>query len=173
MPDDVVVIYKSINVFIDRDYLEKVLMKTIKGVTRLSKQDQIDFVKSFKKYITVLGFRDPTRAPLQLRVNAFISVFEEKDEVIPFALSTWVKVNKKLAKKVKAWLDEEGWKDLSLERTFIEGEGFLEKWPKKLTFDKLVKKYNKACPDDKFDRDDLILMVLWISGQLPEDQSDI
>ncbi len=173
MPDEVVVTYKSINVFIDRDYLEEVLMKTIKGVTSLSKQEQINFVKSFKKYVNVLGFRDPTRAPLQLRVNSFVTAFEEKDEVIPFVLSNWAKVNKKLAKKVKEWLDEEGWKDLALERTFTEGEGFLAKWPKKLTFDKLVKKYTKAYPDDKVDRDDLILMVLWISGQLPEDQSDI
>ena len=70
-------------------------------------------------------------------------------------------------------MEEEGWKDLSLERTFEEGEGFLSKWPKKMTFDKLVKKYQKANPDDKASRDDLILMVLWISGQLPKDQSDI
>jgi hypothetical protein len=173
MADEAIVAYKTINVFIERDYLETVLLNTIKGAAKLKKEEQIDFIKFFKKNVNVLGFRDPTRAPMQLRVNAFASAFEEKDDVIPFTLSTWAEVNKKLAKKVKKWLEEEGWKDLALERTFVEGEGFLVKWPKKLTFDKLVKKYQKTNPDEKFERDDLILMVLWISGQLPKDQSDI
>ena len=101
MPEDYVVPYKTINVFIEQEYLKDVLEKTIQGVTRLSKNDQISFVKFFKKYITVLGFRDPARAPLQLRVNALASAFEEKDEVIPYTLSVWAKANKKLAKNVK------------------------------------------------------------------------
>jgi len=173
MADEMIVSYKTINVFIERDYLETVLARIFKGVAKLKKEEQIKFGRFFKKHVSVLGFRDPTRAPLQLRINAYASAFEAKDEVIPYTLSIWAKVNKKLAKNVKTWLDEEGWKDLSTERTYIEGEGFLAKWPKKLTFDKLVKNYEKANPDGKADRDDLILMVLWISGQLPKDQSDI
>ena len=65
-----------------------------------------------RKYVTVLGFRDPSRAPLTLQINALAKAFEEKDEVVPYILSIWAKVNKKLAGEVKDWLSEQGLKDL-------------------------------------------------------------
>jgi hypothetical protein len=143
------------------------------GLKKLPKAELISFSKAFKKYVKVLGFRNPMRAPIPLQVNALVSAFEEKDEVVPFTLSTWTKLRIDLSEKVKAWLESEGWKDLAMAREYEETEGFLAKWPKKLTFDKLVKKFNKDNPDTAFERDELILMVLWISGQLPKDQSDI
>ncbi len=167
MPDFEVLPYKAINVYIDQDYLMKVANDILTKVNKLPKQDQIDFSHFIKKHINVLGFRDSSRAPLPLQVNALVKTFEEKDEVVPFLLSIWAKINKKLAKDVKSWLESEGWKDLATEREFSEGAGFIEDWPKKLTFDKLVKDYQKFNPDAKFERDDLILMVLWISGKLP------
>jgi hypothetical protein len=173
MPEKEMLSYKTINVFIEQDYLEKIMGNILSGVKKLPKQDQIDFSRFMRKYVNILGFRDPSRAPLPLQINALTKSFEEKDEVIPVTLSVWAKINKKLAKQVKAWLDDEGWKDLESERAYEEGDGFMADWPKKLTFDKLVKNFQKANPDAKFDRDDLILMVLWISGKLPKDQSDI
>jgi hypothetical protein len=173
MSDNEFLSYKTINVFIDHNSLEKVLQDILIGLKDLSKAEQIAFSKLFNKHVKVLGFRDPMRAPLPLRVNALVKVFEEKDEVVPFTLSTWTKLKSDLAEKVKSWLTSEGWKDLAMEREYEETEGFLAKWPKKLTFEKLVKKFKKDNPDMTFDRDELILMVLWISGQLPEDQSNI
>jgi len=173
MADNEYLSYKAINVFIDHAHLENVLNNILIGVKKMPKDEQISFSKFFKKFVNVLGFRDPTRAPLPLRVNAYVSAFEDKDEVVPFTLSTWTKLNPEFAEKVKTWLETEGWKDLTLERDYDETEGFLVKWPKKLTADKIVKKFKKDNPGVEFTRDDLILMVLWISGQLPKDQSDI
>jgi hypothetical protein len=173
MPENEYLPYKTINVFINYDNLEYVMQEVLTGLNNLSKAEQISFSKSFRKHVKVLGFRDPMRAPLMLRVNALVSGFEEKDEVVPFALSTWTKLNADFAEKVKAWLDSEGWKDLAMEREYEETKGFLAEWPNKLTFDKLVKKFKKENPDVSFERDDLILMVLWISGQLPKEQSNI
>lgn len=173
MPDFEILPYKAINVFIDQEYLMKVAENILTKVNKLPKEDQIDFSRFMRKHINVLGFRNPSRAPLTLQINALVKAFEEKDDVIPFFLSTWAKINKKLAKDVKSWLENEGWKDLATEREFDEETGFIEDWPKKMTFDKLVKDYQKANPDAKIDRDDLILMVLWISGKLPPEQSDI
>jgi hypothetical protein len=167
MPDFEVLPYKAINVFIDQEYLMKVADNILTKVKKLPKKDQIDFNQFMRKHINVLGFRDSSRAPLPLQVNALIKAFEEKDEVVPYMLSVWAKINKKFAKEVKSWLAEEGWKDLATTREFNEESGFIEDWPKKLTFDKLVKDYQKANPDAKFERDDLVLMVLWISGKLP------
>lgn len=161
--------YKAINVFIERGYLEKVLKEILEGIDKLSKDDQIAFTRFFRKYVNVLGFRNPTRAPFTLQVNAYVSAFEEKDEVIPFSLSTWTKLNLDFAEIVKDWLEAEGWKDLALERTFEESEGFILDWPEKLTFDALVSQFKKSNPDVDFDRDDLILMVLWIAGKLPKE----
>lgn len=173
MADNEHLSYKAINIFLDHDHLEKVLTDILNCVKNLPKGEQISFAQFFKRYVNVLGFRDSTRAPLPMRVNAYISAFEDKDEVVPFTLSTWVKLNSEFAEKVKTWLEAEGWKDLAQEREYDETEGFLVKWQKKLTADKIVKKFQKDNPDVEFSRDDLILMVLWISGQLPKDQSVI
>lgn len=165
--------YKAINIFMERDYLEKVVSFILNNKEKLSKEDQIEFNKFFNQYITVLGFRNPLRAPLSLQIKAYANAFEEKEEVVPFTLSTWTKLNSKFAKKVLNWLKEQSWKDLELEREYSESGGFIQNWPKKLKFDKFVKDFETANPNLKFDRDDLILMMLWISGKLPEDQSAI
>ncbi len=173
MPEKDNLPYKTINVFIDREYLESVLRDILGNLDQLPKEGQISFVNQFKKYVTILGFRNPMRAPLPLQVNAFASAFEEKDEVIPFTLTTWTRLNSDFAKSVEKWLKSEGWEDLNAERTFVEGEGFSNDWPEELGFDELIENYESANPDIEFSRDDLILMVLWLSGKLPEEQSEL
>lgn len=165
--------YKAINVYMEQDYLERLLKNILIGIKKAPKADQINFSKFLKQEVNVLGFRDPTRAPLTLQVRALATAFEGKEEVIPVTLNTWTKLNKKLADSVKEWLESEGWQDLSLEREYEENGGFKAEWPKKVTFEKLVEKFQKDHPAEKVDRDDLILMVLWISGQLPKDQAEI
>ncbi|MEA3326044.1 MAG: hypothetical protein U9R53_01850 [Chloroflexota bacterium] len=165
--------YKAINVFINHEYLEQLLESVLKGYNKLPKQKQIAFVKQFRQHVNVLGFRNAIRAPLSLQINAYISAFEEKNDVVPFTLSTWAELNPNLASEVENWLEAEGWNVLNRERDFIETEGFLANWPSKLTYDKLVKNFKKAKPNVKHNRDDLILMVLWISGKLPPELSDI
>lgn len=172
MPEKETLSFKTINVFVERDFLESKLESILQNINKLHKDDQIAFSNQFKKYVNVLGFRNPVRAPLPLQVNAYASAFEEKEEIVPFTLSIWTKLNQDFANQVKNWLDAEGWQDLSLERTFEDSEGFINDWPKKLTLDKLVKKFEKDNPDMTFSRDDLILMVMWVSGQLPPDQQE-
>jgi len=165
--------FKTINLFIERDYLENALEEILKAKEDLSREDQNAFNSQFRKFVNVLGFRNPLRAPLQLQVNAYASAFEEKDEVVPFTLSTWATLKQDFAKLVQGWLEAEGWKDLALERTFEGSEGFVNDWPKKLSFEKLIKKFQKDHPDEQFKEDDLVLMVLWVSGQLPPEQAEI
>ena len=165
--------YKAINVFLDRDYLEQFLEKLLKEKETLPKKVQISFNNELKKYVTILGFRNPVRAPLPLQVNAYASAFEEKDEVIPFTLSTWTKIASEFAEGVMTWLQVDGWDDIALERQFDENEGFKKEWPEALTFDKLVEGFKKANPDLDFSRNDIILMVLWISGRLPNQEIDL
>jgi len=165
--------FKTINVFIERDYLAQTLESILQEKKDLPKEDQIAFNNLFRKYVSVLGFRNPLRAPLQLQVNAFASAFEDKDEVVPFTLSTWTKLHEDFATLVKNWLESEGWEGLSLERSFEGAEGFVDEWPEDLSFDDLVKKFQKDNPDQDYGENDIILMVLWISGQLPPEQSEL
>lgn len=167
MPTKEILPFKSINVYIEREYLEKVVTNILEGVGKLNKEEQIRFSQDFRKHISVLGFRNPLRAPLSLQVNAYASAFEEKEEVIPFSLTIWSKVKTDLAEKVQSWLESEGWDDLALEREFEEDNGFVFDWPDDLSFDQVEEKFQNANPDFEYDRDDLILMVLWISGKLP------
>jgi len=173
MPEKEHVPYKAINVFIDRDYLEKVIREILEGIAQFSKQDQIEFFSFFRKHVSILGFRNPVRAPQTLQINAYATAFEEKDEVIPFTLSTWTKIKADFAEVVSNWLVSEGWKELSLARDYDENSGFTFDWPEDLTFEKIEENFKKANPKVSFDRDDLILMVLWISGTLPKEQSEL
>jgi hypothetical protein len=165
--------YKAINVLIEREYLEKVLGMILKNKDKLPKEELIILNNLFKQYVNVLGFRNPVRAPLPLQIKAYASAFEQKDEVIPSSLSAWAKINLDFAEQVKSWLETEGWNDLALERRYTEGEGFINDWPEKFSFDQLEKKFKKANPSTDYNRDDLILMVIWISGRLPKEQTDI
>lgn len=165
--------YKAINVYINEDYLERLLGFIIKHKQDLPKADQIEFANHFKKHVKILGFRKINRAPEALQLKAYLPAFEEKDEVVIFTLSTWTKIKRDFAETVKSWLESQGWENLALERTYEESEGFLKKWPEGLTFDTLVENFQKAHSDLDFNRDDLILMVMWISGQLPEAQSKL
>ena len=117
--------FRTINIFIDRDLLENKLESILQNIRELPKGDQIAFNNQFKKYVNVLGFRNPLRSPLPLQVNAYASAFEEKEEVVPFTLSTWTKLNQEFANQVKDWLDSQGWEDLALTRSYESAVGFI------------------------------------------------
>jgi hypothetical protein len=165
--------YKSINVFIDHNYLQDILETILVEIKQLSKEEQIEFSRTFRQNVKVFGFRNPTQAPLPLQVKSYVEAFEEKEEIIPVSLTFWTKINHGLAQKVKLWLEKKGWDGLELERNFNESEGFLSDWPDELTLEKLISEFNKDHPDHKFNENDIILMVLWISGKLPFRDSNI
>ncbi|MFW5713205.1 MAG: hypothetical protein ACOCYU_00885 [Brevefilum sp.] len=165
--------FKSINVLVERDYLEKVLERILRGIQHLPKEDQKTFNNRFRKFVSVLGFRNPLRAPLPLQVKAYASAFEEKDEVVPFTLSNWTRLENEFAKQVEDWLESEGWENLSLERSFEESDGFFNEWPDDLNPDELIEKFQKDNPDVEVEQQDILLMILWVSGQLPPENSEL
>lgn len=159
--------FKTINVFIERGFLEEILTQILTNLRDLSKENQIEFNQHFKKYVTVLGFRNPKHAPLPLQVKAFATAFEEKEEVIPFTLSTWAKIKDDLANAVLKWLQSENWDDLALVRNFDDDQGFKNDWPDDLSLDTVIEDYQKDHADMEVSKDDLTLMILWVSGRLP------
>jgi hypothetical protein len=173
MPANEYLPFRAINVFIDDDNLKKTLKDILEHINILPKEDQIAFVNLFKEYVTILGFRNPLHAPLPLQVNAYLKAFEDKDEVIPFTLSTWTKIEPDLAKTVEEWLQSEGWKNLCLQRSFEDSQGFIRDWPDSSTVEDLISDFKKRHPDLEYEDHDLILMALWISGRLPEEESGL
>lgn len=159
--------FKTINVFIERDFLEALVKQILSNLKMLSKEDQKKFNQLFRKYVTVLGFRNPLHAPQPLQIKAYATAFEDKEEVIPFTLSTWAKVQEDLANKVMDWLKAEKWEDLALYREFDDSLGFKNDWPENLELDTLVAKFQEKYPDIEATKDDLSLMLLWVSGRLP------
>lgn len=67
MPEKEYLPFKTINVFIERNYLDKVIKELLEGVNTLSREEQIEFANFFRKHIKILGFRNPVRAPLSLK----------------------------------------------------------------------------------------------------------
>ncbi|MGI6741917.1 MAG: hypothetical protein ACOX7C_10690 [Brevefilum sp.] len=165
--------FKTLNVFINRDYLEDVLEYILLNKDKLTKEEQINFANEFRHNVSVLGFRNPSRAPQSMQLKAYITAFEEKNEVIPFTLNTWTKLNHEMAETVMEWLKSKNWEHLTFERKFHESEGFLDQWPEDLPFEKLVVEFKKDHPKLVVSDDDLILMIIWISGLLPHGQSNI
>ncbi len=160
--------YRAINVFFEREYLEKVLNSVLEGLKALPKEKQQEFNSNFRKYVKVLGFRDPVRAPLSLQINAFVNAFETKEEIIPITLTSWAIINLPFVKQVLKWLESEGWNNLNYDRTYLHNEGFASNWDEQVTFDQIDEDFKKAQPDIDYERNDLILMVLWLSGKLPK-----
>lgn len=165
--------YKTINVFIERDHLQKILESILQNIKTLPKDDQISFGNFFREHVEIFGFRNPMRAPLPLQINAFVRAFEDKDEVIPFTLSTWTKINENFSKIVKEWLNSKGWKELRFEKKFDETEGFTRDWPENLTFENLKEEFNKVQKDLEYEDNDLMLMIMWISGKLPDEDNSL
>lgn len=168
MPEIEYLPFKAINVYIEQDYLEKVIKDILEGLGSLSKEEQNQFTRFIRRNISILGFRNPARAPQSLQINAYKSAFVKNEDVIPFTLATWAKIKSDLAQKVKTWLESEGWNTHSLERPLDEMIGFTAAWPNNLTFEEIEEKFKQAQPEVEYQRDDLILMVLWISGTLPK-----
>lgn len=159
--------FKTVNVFIERDFLEELVKKILTNLKKLSKEDQITFNQLFRKYVTVLGFRNPLHAPLPLQTKAYATAFEEKEEVVPFTLSTWAKIEENLANQVMEWLKAEKWEDLALRRDFDDSLGFKNDWPDETPLETIIKKFQENNPDLEISKDDLSLMILWVSGRLP------
>lgn len=160
--------YRAINVFIEREYLEKIISFILKNAKSLPKEDQIEFNSHFNKYVKILGFRNPLRAPLSLQINGLTTAFEEKEEIIPKVLTTWTILNSPFSKIVSSWLEAEGWNNLKFKRIYSPEEGFIADWPKNFSFDQLDENFKKANPELKYEKNDLILMALWLSGKLPK-----
>ncbi len=161
--------YKSINVLIEREPLEDILKRILQEINTLPKPDQINFVKEFKKYVKINGFRNPTMAPLAIRVMNYADAFEEKNEVIPFTFSTWTKTHPAFSEAVQKQLESLGFDNLLLQRKYEENKGFLPNWPQDLSTEAFLEKFHSANPKIDFDENAIIAMAAWISGKLPEE----
>jgi len=159
--------FKTINVYIERGFLEEILKQILRDLKNLPKETQTEFNQVFKKYVTVLGFRNPLHAPRPLQIRAFANAFEEKEEVIPFTLSTWATLNEDLANAVLDWLKSEKWDNLELNRSYQEALGLTNNWPEDQSLDSIFEKFQDAHPDLDYSKDEIVLMLLWVSGRLP------
>lgn len=159
--------FKTINVYIERGFLEEILEQILSNLKNLSKETQGEFNQVFRKYVTVLGFRNPLHAPRPLQIKAFANAFEEKEEIIPFTLSTWASVNKNLANDVLDWLKSKKWDDLALHRSYEDSLGFTNDWPENQSLESISEKFQESNPDSAFSKDEIMLMILWVAGRLP------
>lgn len=159
--------FKTVNVYIERGFLEEILEQVLTNLKNLSKETQGEFNQLFKKYVPVLGFRNPLHAPRPLQVKAYANAFEEKDEIIPFTLSTWANINDNLARAVLDWLESENWDDLELHRSYENSMGFTNKWPEDQSLESIAEKFQDSHPDLESSKDAIMLMLLWVSGRLP------
>jgi len=159
--------FKTINVYLERGFLEKILEQILRNIRNLPKETQIEFTQVFKKFVTVLGFRNPLHAPLPLQIKAFANAFEEKEEIIPFTLSAWATLNNELANGVFDWLKSKKWTDLEKNRGYEDSLGFSNDWPESQPLESISKKFEESNPKIQSTDDEIMLMILWISGRLP------
>ena len=68
--------FKTLNVFINRDYLEDVLEYILLNKDKLTKEEQINFANEFRHNVNVLGLRIPSRAPQSMQIKANDMAFE-------------------------------------------------------------------------------------------------
>jgi len=160
--------FKAVNVYMQPDYRKSVVEYLLTHIKKLKANDKARLIAAIKKYVKVNGFRNPTLAPLSLKVNAYTQAFEKESSLVRITLELWVLLQKKLQTNVKSFLQTKKWKCLSMDREILDDEeAFLPKWPKSQTSEKVFKAFKKVFPDFKTNQDDVSLMTIWISGHLP------
>ncbi len=161
--------FNAINQFMIADYRLEVIREVLGNLDRLSPSQRSTMVGLIKKLFRLPGFRNPTLAPLPIKVRGAVSPFEKNAEFTAQVLADWAEVRSELMTQVYHLLKERGWEILPLDTDRTKIPGFLTRWPKEETYEVLNQAFNEKNPQSKASDYDVRLMIVWISGRLPYD----
>ncbi len=161
--------FNAINQFMISEYRLEVIREVLANLDHLSPSQRSTMVGLIKRLFKLPGFRNPTLAPLPIKVRGAVSPFEKNAEFTAQVLADWAEIRSELMTQVYHFLKERSWEILPLDTDRTKIPGFLVRWPKEETYEVLNQAFNDKYPESKASDYDVRLMIVWISGRLPYD----
>ncbi|MBN2046286.1 MAG: hypothetical protein JW750_00475 [Anaerolineaceae bacterium] len=161
--------WAAINAFMVPEYQHQVMHEVLNGYDGLESEQRRSLNQMIKKGAKLNGFRNATMAPLSLRINAAVGLFEKHAAFTAEVLAAWCTIHADLAQKVYDLLVGRGWEILPLDADRKKLPGFLTRWPKKDEYEVLIAAYREQYGEDaqQASDNDISLMSVWLSGRLP------
>jgi hypothetical protein len=160
----------AINEFMRDDYRLTVLNEVFVGLDQIPAEKKAAIGKLVAHYVTVQGFRNGNLAPAGRKAKGSATLFERSAEFVGLVVESWRSLHSELASTMFAVLIEHEWGDLlPLEADRSQLPGFGIHWPKKDTFDVLIKAVQIKEPQLQESDDNISLMAVWLGNRLPYD----
>ncbi len=164
--------FNAINQFMIPEYRLEILREVLANLDHLTPDQRSTLLGMIRRLFKLPGFRNPTLAPLPIKVRGAVSPFEKNAEFTAQVLADWAEIRSELMQQVYHFLQDRGWEILPLDADRTKIPGFLTRWPKEETYEVLNQAFSEKFPQAKASEYDVRLMVVWISGRLPFDMVD-
>ncbi|MCD4753117.1 MAG: hypothetical protein K8R40_08610 [Anaerolineaceae bacterium] len=165
--------WSAINAFMLQDFQHEVLHAVLGSYDRLTSAQRSGLNKMIKRGVTVNGFRNAVAAPLAIKVNSSVSLFESNAAFAGLILASWSSLFPELRKQVYELLLSREWELLPEETDRTKLPGFLAQWPKQDEFDVLVAAFRDTYGTETYSDNQISLMSVWLSGRLPYELVDL
>lgn len=159
--------FHTINEFMLPEYRLQVLTQVISNLDTLPAELRAQLSAQIRQLVKVPGFRNSSQAPAAVKVRGSVQAFERSPQFAANVLSAWSVLNPELGQQVHDFLTARGWKLLPVDADRTKLPGFLTRWPKAEQFDVLDEAFRVQFPESTASKDDVSLMVVWMSTRLP------
>lgn len=159
--------FHAINEFMTDEYREAVIRSVLQRQAELPESLRSSLERLTQKTVRVPGFRNSSKAPAGLRLKPTIEAFKKNPALAAVILAAWAALHAQLSAQVFDLLRGRGWELLPADADRTKLPGFLTKWRKGEDFDTLYQAYLQEYQNNNAPKDDVSLMVVWLSGRLP------
>jgi hypothetical protein len=159
--------FAAVNEFMRDDYRLTILQEVFSNLDQTPASIKQSISRLVSKGVQIPGFRNSSLAPVHLKIKNSGTFFERSSEFAALIIEAWSNFHEGLKKVVWEILTDKNWQPdaLELDRTTLPG--FKIDWPKKDTFEVLIKTVRERQPAINESDDHISLMVVWIGNRLP------
>lgn len=159
--------FHAVNDFMRPDYRLAVIRETLASLADLPESLRTQIDRITQRIVQVSGFRNSAKAPSHLRIKPTADAFERNPQLVAAILAAWASTHSELSQRVYDLLIERNWEILPPEADRTKLPGFITVWPNNEDFEGINTAYQAKYPQARDNKDDISLMVVWISARLP------
>ncbi len=164
--------FHTINEFMLPEFRQQVLTQVILNLESLPAEMRSRLNGQIRQLVKVPGFRNSSQAPAPVKARGAVQAFERSPQFAAQVLAAWSEINAELRQEVFDFLTARGWTLLPVDADRTKLPGFLTRWPKAEQFDVLDEAFRASHPETGFSKDEISLMVVWLSTRLPYELVD-
>lgn len=164
--------FHTLNEFMLPEFRQQVLTQVMTNLESLPADLRSRLNGQIRQLVKVPGFRNSSLAPAQVKARSAGQAFERSPQFVANVLAAWSDLNADLRQQVYDFLTARGWTILPLDADRTKLPGFLTRWPKAEQFDVLDEAFRAQHPETTASKDEISLMVVWLSTRLPYELVD-